>query len=84
MFVSSVNLYALLLIKREADQAGKNQESVTQPLPGGTRRGQEMVSLSRPDNAQHAAGTGWMVVRRRCGPVVAYLAVDRCPEEDRS
>lgn len=82
MFVSSVNLYALLLIKHEADQAGKNQESVTQPLPGGTRSGQEMVSLTRPNNAQPVAGMGWMVVRLRCSPVIVYLEVDGCPEED--
>lgn len=57
VFVSSINLYALLHIELDADQTGKNQESVTQPLPGGSRSGQEMVSLTRP-HAQHVSGMG--------------------------
>lgn len=42
VFVSSVNVSRFLHIKRCADQTGKNQENVTQPLPGDTPNGQEM------------------------------------------
>ena len=69
VFVSSVNVSRFLHIKRCTDQTGKNQENVTQPLPGDSPNGQEM-GVSDQTRSSHVAGMGEMVVRPVDSPTV--------------